>query len=90
MILNFDRFFMFSSAKRGIHIIFFYFSMKTCSQKRLTSNEYPHSMFSWRNKKNISTFRVKKAAYLELCVHEGVIKVTCSSFRIMMAKDYSV
>ena len=26
-----------------------------------------HNMFSWRNKKNINTFGLKKASYLKLC-----------------------
>ena len=30
------------------------------------SNEYPQHMFSWRNKKDISIFRMKKAPYLLL------------------------
>ena len=30
------------------------------------SNEYPRHMFSWRNKKDISIFRMKKAPYLLL------------------------
>ena len=32
------------------------------------SNEYPQHMFSWRNKKDISIFSMKKAPYLLLCV----------------------
>ena len=31
-----------------------------------SSNEYPQHMFSWRNKKNINTFGLKKASYQEL------------------------
>ena len=30
------------------------------------SNEYSQHMFSWRNKKNISTFYLKKVSYLKL------------------------
>ena len=30
------------------------------------SNEYPQLMFSWRNKKNISCFRVKREPYPKL------------------------
>ena len=33
---------------------------------RGTSNEYPQHMFLWRNKKDISIFRIKKAPYLLL------------------------
>ena len=32
------------------------------------SNVYPQHMFSWRNKKDISIFRMKKAPYPLLCV----------------------
>ena len=32
------------------------------------SNEYPQRMFSWRNKKDINIFRMKKAPYLLLCL----------------------
>ena len=35
---------------------------------RGASNEYPQHMFSWRNKKNINTFWLKKASYLKLCM----------------------
>ena len=31
------------------------------------SNEYSQHMFSWRNKKNINTFGLKKTSYQELC-----------------------
>ena len=34
---------------------------------RGASNEYPQHMFSWRNKKDISSFRMKEAPYLLLC-----------------------
>ena len=57
--------------KRGYHgYIFCYFSMKTCCGKSLevpqwgTSNEYPQYMFSWRIKKNVNTFWLKKRAIL--------------------------
>ena len=30
--------------------------------RRGASNEYPQHMFSWRNKKNINTFGMKKSA----------------------------
>ena len=32
------------------------------------SNEYPQHMFLWRNKKDISFFRMKKVPYLLLCL----------------------
>ena len=55
---------------RGIHIIFFLFLLKNiCCGYSLevpwwgASNEYPQHMFSWRNKKDISIFRMKKAPY---------------------------
>ena len=35
--------------------------------RRGASNEYPQQAFSWRNKKDISIFRMKKAPYLLLC-----------------------
>ena len=51
----------------GIHIIFFLFLHKNiCCGYSLeapcwgASNEYPQHMFSWRNKKHISTFLMKK------------------------------
>ena len=34
---------------------------------RGASNEYPKNMFSWRNKKDINIFLMKKAPYLLLC-----------------------
>ena len=59
----------------GIHIIFFLFLYKYiwCGYSlevppRGTSNEYQQHMFSWRNKKDISIFWMKKALYLLLCV----------------------
>ena len=33
---------------------------------RGASNEYPQYMFSWRNKKKINSFGLKKASYQEL------------------------
>ena len=36
------------------------------STHNISSNEYPQNMFLLRNKKNISTFRLKKAPYIEL------------------------
>ena len=60
-----------ASDKRGSHTIFLsYFSMKTCYGNSLeapqqgASNEY--HMFSWRNKKTIITFWLKKVPYLKL------------------------
>ena len=35
--------------------------------QRGTSYEYPQHTFSYRNKKNIGTFQMKKVPYLELC-----------------------
>ena len=34
--------------------------------RRGASNDHPQHMFSWRNKKDISIFRTKKAPYLLL------------------------
>ena len=34
------------------------------------SDEYPQHMFSWRNKKNISTFWLKKLFYPELGLYQ--------------------
>ena len=62
--------------KRGIHIIFSLFLHENiCCGYSLevpqqgTSNEYPQHMFLWRNKKDISIFRVKKVPYLLLCIN---------------------
>ena len=33
-----------------------------CGENQGASNEYPQHMFSWRNKKNINTFGLKKSA----------------------------
>ena len=53
----------------GIHIIFFLFRHENIccgysleAPRRGASNEYPQHMFSWRNKKDISIFRMKKNA----------------------------
>ena len=35
--------------------------IRSASARRGASNEYPQHMFSWRNKKNINTFGLKKA-----------------------------
>ena len=58
----------------GIHIIFFLFLHENicCGYSleapyRGASNEYPQHMFLWRNKKDISIFRMKKTPYLLLC-----------------------
>ena len=38
--------------------------------RQAPSNEYPQHMFSWRNKKNINNFRIKKkSTYLQPCWH---------------------
>ena len=53
--------------------IFSYFPTKTCYGYSLevlrqgTSSEYRQHMFSWRNKKNIDTFGLKKASYQKGC-----------------------
>ena len=59
----------------GIHIIFFLFLLKNIycgysseAPRWGASNEYPQRMFSWRNKKDISIFRMKNAPYLLLCL----------------------
>ena len=61
--------------KRGIHIIFFLFLHENIccgysleAPRRGASHEYPQHMFSWRNKKDISSFRMKKVPYLLLCI----------------------
>ena len=58
---------------KGIRSIFFLFLHKNIccgysleAPRRGASNEYPQHMFSWRNKKNINTFGLKKASYQEL------------------------
>ena len=54
--------------KGGIHIISFFFlnenigSGYSLEAPRGASNENPQPMFSWRNKKNNSTFLVLKSA----------------------------
>ena len=57
----------------GIRKIFFLFLHENicCGYSlevphRGTSNEYPQHMFSWRNKKNINTFGIKKESYQDL------------------------
>ena len=40
--------------------------------RRGASNEYPQHRFSWRNKKDTSIFRMKKAPYLWLCFMRGM------------------
>ena len=59
--------------KRGYYIIFFLFLHENiCSGYPLeapwrgTSNEYPQHIFSWRSKKDIGIFRMKKVPYLLL------------------------
>ena len=47
---------------RGKHVV------GTQVPQRGTSNEYPQHMFLLRNKKNISSFRMKKVPYQLLCV----------------------
>ena len=37
-------------------------------------NIHVHCMFSWRNKKNINTFGLKKASYQELCIQMNGLK----------------
>ena len=44
------------------------------------SNEY-YSKFSWRNKKNRTTFSLKKAPYLELCKYHIHVLVVNHSYR---------
>ena len=68
----------------GIHIIFFLFlHEKICcgysleAPRRGASNEYPQHMFSLRNKKDISSFRVKKSALsvaMSNCISLFVLK----------------
>ena len=62
--------------KKGIHIIFFLFLHENiyCGYslevpRRGVSNEYPQHMFLWRNKKDISIFRMKKVPYRCYAVH---------------------
>ena len=38
---------------------------------RGASNEYPQHMFSWRNKKDISIFRMKKAPSVAMTIVPG-------------------
>ena len=74
--------FLIATDKRGYPHIIFLISPQNIgcgysleAPHRGTSNEYPQHMFSWRNKKDISIFRMKKAPYLLLCFlfhHEHV------------------
>ena len=58
--------------KRYTHDIFLFLHKKICCGYSLeaprwgASNEYPQHMFLLRNKKNISTFLLKKMHYLEI------------------------
>ena len=68
----------------GIHIIFFLFLHKNiccgCSLEVPqwgASNEYPQHMFSWRNKKDITIFRMKKAP--NICWYDWLHDCTCWS-----------
>ena len=56
--------------KGGIHILFFlfldeniYYGYSLEAPRRGASNEYPQHMFSLRNKKDISIFRMEKVPY---------------------------
>ena len=49
--------------KSGYQVNIFLISLR-CG----ASNEYPQHMFSWRNKKNINTFRLKKILSRALAV----------------------
>ena len=69
----------------GIHTIFFLFFHENIScgysieaPRQGASNEYRQHMFSWRNKKDISIFRMKKVPYLLLC-GKGVIVIWATS-----------
>ena len=57
--------------KRGIIQIFVLFLHENCcgTPEWDASNEYPQYMFSWRNRKTCSTFRLKNAPYLELWIN---------------------
>ena len=59
--------------KRGYQVNIFLISHENIhcgysleAPRRGASNEYPQHMFLWRNTKNINTFGLKKAPYLEL------------------------
>ena len=60
--------------ERGIHIFFLFLHENICCEysleapQRGASNEYTQHMFSWRIKKDISIFQMKKAPYLLLCI----------------------
>ena len=45
------------------------------SSKYFASNEYPQHMFSWRNKKNINIFGLKKASYQGPCIHSKRVNI---------------
>ena len=50
--------------------------------RRGTSNEYPQHMFLFRNKKDISIFRMKKAPYLLLCLGSaGQVLKSCKTHK---------
>ena len=53
---------------RFLHENMLWYSLE--APRRGASNEYPHHMFSWRNKKDISIFRMKKMPYLLLWTKE--------------------
>ena len=66
----------------GIHILFFLFLYKNIycrysleSSWQGFSNEYHNICFQWRNKKNISTFRLKESSYLGLWIYRGLTRV---------------
>ena len=66
---SFIRRFIISIApdKRGyLHTIFLISAQKHILWVLISTTEYPYHIFSCRNKKNIGTFRMKKAPYLEL------------------------
>ena len=75
--------------KRGIHVIFFLFLHKyICCGYSLeapprSTSEYPYHIFSWRNKKDISIFWMKKVPYLLLCRNMPWIHIRSSSTRLM-------
>ena len=67
--------YIIATEKRGIQIIFFLFlNENVCCGYSLevpwqcASNEYPQHIFLLRNKKDISSFRMKKVPYLLLWV----------------------
>ena len=48
--------------------------------RRCASNGYPQHMFSWRNKENTSTFRLKK------CALSSVVDIVCFNFQALRNK----